>query len=472
MNIANIKDNGSQNNPTVQINKVIFNWLSIISKDFNLEPYLDIRSLPGDASIRKYYLLTTSNKPLNNINNTNYNSNYDVNESSEVMAPYTYNYTTDTQQQFIIMQTINNKSLTNFIKLSKYLTKLNLLIKVPEILAVKTNGSLKFLLLSYLGNQLIFNNLIENVIKNITNKNLKTNSIMHIDNNLNLSYINNLSNLDQNKINDFMYVESVYHLALQRLTDLQHHPLNIKLIQMDHKYIKKYLNIFKYWYLNIHLNYINYKTEKKLNKLLYKLENYFVKVFKEQPQVFTHIDYHSKNLILQSSESLNISENQKKLNSHEIFNNKLGILDFQDAMLGPITYDIASLLQDAYIIWPEGLIERILCKHYEHLANNASQFNLQNNFDSTHYINLFKNISKEQFFKYFYLTGLQRHLKNLGIFSRLKYFYKKQNYIKYIPNLLHYIYATCNKFNDPELIELKNLLQNINFSSKQFELTL
>ena len=75
------------------------------------------------------------------------------------------------------------------------------------------------------------------------------------------------------------------------------------------------------------------------------------------------------------------------------------------AMLGPITYDIASLLQDAYIIWPEKLIEDIVFKHYDYLINQNNKFN---------------NLSKDQFLKYFYLTGLQRHIKNLGIFARLK----------------------------------------------------
>ncbi|MGI9214813.1 MAG: phosphotransferase, partial [Gammaproteobacteria bacterium] len=152
--------------------------------------------------------------------------------------------------------------------------------------------------------------------------------------------------------------------------------------------------------------------------------------------VFTHVDYHSKNLMLEPDKQLTIEQN-------------LGILDFQDAMFGPITYDIASLLQDAYIIWPEKLIEAIVFKHYDYLINQNNKFNLSN------------NLSKDQFLKYFYLTGLQRHIKNLGIFARLKYFYNKPNYIQYIPNLLHYINQTCNKYNDPELLQLKNLLQNI-----------
>ncbi len=366
---------------------IMHDWIQSIANDLalNLDSTLEIQPLMGDASIRKYYLLT---------NNHNAHNNYLNNTASNMQL---------ISHKFIIMQTPNNKSLYNFIKIADFLTKLNLPINIPKILAIKKYNSLRFLLLSHLGDQLIFN---------------------HLD-------INN--------------VELIYSLALKKLTDLQLNSINIDLASMDRKYIKKNLNLFKNWYLKIHL-----KSSKvnNLNKLLTNLENYFVKVFTSQPQVFTHVDYHSKNLMLEPNKQLTMEQN-------------LGILDFQDAMFGPITYDIASLLQDAYIIWPEKLIEAIVFKHYDYLINQNNKFNLSNTLSN----NLSKNLSKDQFLKYFYLTGLQRHIKNLGIFARLKYFYNKPNYIQYIQNLLHYINQTCNKYNDPELISLKNLLQNIDCSN-------
>lgn len=366
-------------NKNINALSIMHDWIQSISNDLalNLDSKLAITPLMGDASIRKYYLLTNAHSAHNNCSNN-------ITSNIQPISP-----------KFIIMQTQNNKSLYNFIKLADFLTKLNLTINIPKILAIKKFGSLRFLLLSHLGDQLIFN---------------------HLDSN---------------------NVELIYSLALKKLTDLQLNSINIDLASMDRKYIKKNLNLFKNWYLKIHL-----KSSKvnNLNKLLINLENYFVKVFISEPQVFTHVDYHSKNLMLEPNKQLTMEQN-------------LGILDFQDAMFGPITYDISSLLQDAYIIWPEKLIEAIVFKHYDYLIAHNNKFNLSN------------NLSKDQFLKYFYLTGLQRHIKNLGIFARLKYFYNKPNYIQYIPNLLHYINQTCNKYNDPELISLKILLKNIDCSN-------
>ena len=263
---------------------------------------------------------------------------------------------------------------------------MNLSINVPKIFAIKSTTHVGYLLLSYLGENLLFKHL-----------NLNT-------------------------------AESMYKIAWKALADVQIAAKNINLPAMDRRYIKKNLLLFKTWYLKTHLNLPNMFN---INNLLNNLENYFVKVFSSQPQVFVHVDYHSKNLIL---ETLHLNTDS----------NVMGILDFQDAMLGPITYDIASLLQDAYLIWPEDLTEKILLNYHAHLIKHKALFNL----------------STEQFLKYFYLTGLQRHIKNLGTFARLKYFYKKSDYVKHIPNLLNYINKTCDKFPDPELLALKKLLTN------------
>ncbi|MGD0465931.1 MAG: phosphotransferase [Gammaproteobacteria bacterium] len=332
---------------------LIQNWLSSISENIGLTSNFSIQPITGDASLRKYYLVLRNNSCNN-------------------------------QQQFIVMQTTNDDSMKNFINIADYLAELNLSINVPKVFAINNDSSVAYLLLSYLGDQLLF------------------------------------------KLLNINTAEVIYKTAWQTLANIQLTAKNISLPLMDRDYIKTNLLLFKTWYLETHLKLYNIVN---LDNLLNKLENYFVEIFNSQPQVFVHIDYHSRNLILASNATSDV----------------LNILDFQDARSGPITYDIASLLQDAYLVWPESLTEKILFDYFNYLKY-------------TH--KLFKGTFKE-FLRYFYLTGLQRHLKNLGIFARLKYLYKKPDYLQHIPNLLNYIYNACNKWQEPELIMLKELILEI-----------
>lgn len=339
---------------------IIFDWLNSIANTIGLLPNFSIEPIAGDASSRKYYLLLP-----------------DQNKH-------------DTNQQFIIMQTPNDSGMKNFINIANYLSKLNISINVPKIFAINNSKPTAYLLLSYLGDQLLFKNL-----------NIST-------------------------------AENIYKTAWQALANIQTNFKNtIKLPLMNKNYIKKNLLLFKTWYLETHLKLTNIAN---IDFILAKLENYFTNIFTAQSQVFVHVDYHSRNLILDINNTNDPS---------------LSILDFQDAMHGPISYDIGSLLQDAYLVWPEYLVEKILLEYFNHLINiNNSLLNFCNN-------------NFKDFLKFFYLTTLQRHVKNLGIFARLKYLYKKPSYLQHIPNLLNYIHNTCNKFPDPELLMLKNLLSQM-----------
>ncbi|HRE31445.1 MAG TPA: phosphotransferase, partial [Candidatus Berkiella sp.] len=98
-------------------------------------------------------------------------------------------------------------------------------------------------------------------------------------------------------------------------------------------------------------------------------------------------------------------------------NHRLGIIDFQDAMIGPITYDLVSLLKDCYIAWPLDRVHRWALDFYNMLHEQQR----------------LKEISCEQFIEWFDCVGLQRHLKVLGIFSRLKFRDNKANYLNDIP---------------------------------------
>ena len=120
----------------------------------------------------------------------------------------------------------------------------------------------------------------------------------------------------------------------------------------------------------------------------------------EQPRRFMHRDYHSRNLLIAKR-------------------NNPAIIDFQGAMLGPITYDLASLLRDCYIAWP---IERVdaSVEAYRQRLIDAQMV----------------DVDARQFRRWFDLIGLQRHIKVLGIFCRLWYRDGKAGYLTDLPRVL------------------------------------
>jgi hypothetical protein len=123
----------------------------------------------------------------------------------------------------------------------------------------------------------------------------------------------------------------------------------------------------------------------------------------EQPQLFVHRDFHSRNLM-------------------KIEQRNPGILDFQDAVKGPITYDLVSLLRDCYIEWPPIRVDQLLLDYYEFAGVNG-----------------LVDVTAAKFLRWFNLMGIQRHLKAIGIFSRLDIRDGKPGYLKDIPRTLGYV---------------------------------
>jgi aminoglycoside/choline kinase family phosphotransferase len=148
----------------------------------------------------------------------------------------------------------------------------------------------------------------------------------------------------------------------------------------------------------------------------------------QQPQVSMHRDYHSANLMLI----------EKAHNTDEI-----GILDFQDAFKGPLTYDLASLLRDCYIDWPAEKVEA-LALSYLHRFQQVGQL---------------QSISVQEFLRWFDWMGLQRHLKALLTFARKKVRDQDAHYLPFIPRTLHYIIQVSAKY--PELNTLHDYYANI-----------
>ena len=141
----------------------------------------------------------------------------------------------------------------------------------------------------------------------------------------------------------------------------------------------------------------------------------------EQPRVFVHRDYHSRNLMVTDEDNP-------------------GILDFQDAVEGPLTYDLVSLLKDCYVKWPEEQVWQWALDFYAGLDKPIQS-----------------RVDEAQFRRYFDLMGVQRHLKAAGIFCRLKHRDGKRGFIKDIPRTLSYIVELGPRY--PELEFLIDLIE-------------
>ncbi len=152
-----------------------------------------------------------------------------------------------------------------------------------------------------------------------------------------------------------------------------------------------------------------------------------------QARVFVHRDYHSRNLM--------------------VCEPRPGILDFQDAVYGPITYDLASLLRDAYVAWEE---ERVIdwAVHYWEKARAAGLPVAEDFAD---------------FYRDFEWMGAQRQLKVLGIFARLFYRDGKDSYLKDQPLVMRYLRRTCGRYG--ELAALAHLLDELDAKEKRFGYT-
>jgi aminoglycoside/choline kinase family phosphotransferase len=131
-----------------------------------------------------------------------------------------------------------------------------------------------------------------------------------------------------------------------------------------------------------------------------------------QPQVFVHRDYHSRNLMVMEQ-------------------GNPGILDFQDAVEGPITYDLVSLLKDCYVRWPAEQVRRWALSYYRKLSAATRE-----------------QVDEQQFCRYFELMGVQRELKAAGIFCRLNHRDGKTAYLADVPRTLDYIVELGSRYEE------------------------
>lgn len=206
-----------------------------------------------------------------------------------------------------------------------------------------------------------------------------------------------------------------YAEAITTLLKLQQCPTtNPQLPHFDQAFMLKEVSLFREWFLQA---YLRIDMNSKDKKCLEEIFNWLVSEVAKQPQVFIHRDYHSRNLIVIDSN-----------NPHD-----MGVLDFQDAMKGPFTYDIVSLLKDCYVQWPREYVLKWVTQYYEKLP-------FQHNY------------SLKEFIRAFDLCGLQRHLKVLGVFCRLHLRDNKPNYLRDLPLTFNYVTACLESYKELQLL--------------------
>ncbi len=217
---------------------------------------------------------------------------------------------------------------------------------------------------------------------------------------------------------DEQTVDRLYGDALGALVVLQACGPRAGHAPYDESLLRQEMELFREWLLQRHLDLALAESEQQMLDQVFDL---LVANALEQPQVFVHRDFHSRNLMVSSPPNP-------------------GILDFQDAVIGPITYDLVSLLKDCYIRWPEQRV-RSWAMGYYHLAVQTGVLGGE---------------YEGRFLRWFDLMGVQRHLKAAGIFARLYLRDGKAGYLGDIPRTLGYIVETASLY--PELEELSGWL--------------
>ncbi|NMP15829.1 phosphotransferase [Thalassotalea sp. Y01] len=211
-----------------------------------------------------------------------------------------------------------------------------------------------------------------------------------------------------------------YRLALTELAKIQSLQ-DIKDWQLpvyDGPFLQMEMDIFSEWLVT---HYLDISLTELQQQQLQQCFQVLIDSALEQPQTVVHRDFHSRNLMLTGADE------------------PLAVIDFQDAVIGPVTYDLVSLLRDCYVRWPQQQIAPLVCEYYQQWAQPVPDA-----------------VSYQHFQRWFDLMGLQRHVKASGIFARLYLRDNKPGYLNDIPLTLSYVVDIAAKY--PELQFLSELV--------------
>ena len=195
--------------------------------------------------------------------------------------------------------------------------------------------------------------------------------------------------------------DGLYGEALMTLLRLQQCPRPPQLPAYDAEPLLRELRVFQQWFVPKLLGAVLRDDECRLLEAVFQ---FLLDSALQQPRVLVHRDYHSRNLIVCDGGGL-------------------GLIDFQDAVWGPLTYDLVSLLKDCYVRWPRQQVRRWALTYGDMLIETG----------------LSEPLPQSQFLRWFDLMGLQRHLKVLGVFARLSLRDGKPGYLRDLPLVIRYI---------------------------------
>lgn len=226
------------------------------------------------------------------------------------------------------------------------------------------------------------------------------------------SYLDELTRARHHQ--DTLCIDGLYQDAIDSLIQIQQQTVSEAgfFAHYDADKLDDELTIFIDWYLARHLTISLNESEQDVWS---NTKNTLISACLEQPQVWVHRDFHSRNLMVTQHANP-------------------GVIDFQDMVVGPIAYDLASIFKDCYIDWP-----RAQQLHWLNDYLTKSEYNSQ--------------IELQQLIRWYDLTGLQRHLKVLGIFCRLNYRDDKTHYLNDLPLVRKYIVEVLSLY--PELSEFQ-----------------
>lgn len=232
--------------------------------------------------------------------------------------------------------------------------------------------------------------------------------------------LNDLGNKTYLDVIDSQNADDLFSDALQALLAFQQLPMVAPLPSYDVALLRRELELFPEWYVKRELG-IEFDAAQQV--LWQQVSELLIDSALAQPKVLVHRDYMPRNLMLSEPNP--------------------GVLDFQDAVYGPVTYDVTCLFKDAFLSWPEERVRTWLERYWQQAA--ALNIPVQPDF--------------EDFLRASDLMGVQRHLKVIGIFARICHRDGKPRYLTDVPRFFAYIEAVIAR--RPELAELDVLLASL-----------
>ncbi len=232
--------------------------------------------------------------------------------------------------------------------------------------------------------------------------------------------LNDLGNKTYLDVIDGENADALFSDALQALLAFQQLPMVAPLPSYDVALLRRELELFPEWYVKRELGV---EFDSAQQQQWQQISDLLIDSALAQPKVLVHRDYMPRNLMLSEPNP--------------------GVLDFQDAVYGPVTYDVTCLFKDAFLSWPEERVRGWLENYWQQAS--ALNIPVQSNF--------------EDFLRASDLMGVQRHLKVIGIFARICHRDGKPRYLADVPRFFSYIEAVIAR--RPELAELQALFTSL-----------